>query len=118
MLNERKYEIRSAVSRRTNMPIPEDEPVFLFRAEDLYAVAVLKAYHGMCLQAEHKEAIRQRIHDFDLWRRVNPPKEPSSVRSLKPLAKGDSIKIGDDQYICTSTYENGAVVLKRVEHGD
>lgn len=81
MLNESKYEIPSAISRRTSQPIPQGEPVFLIRAKDKHAVDVLGIYMSLCQEVEHRQAVNDVIRKFVSWQHINDVKvcEPSSL---------------------------------------
>lgn len=66
------------VNRSTGKPIPDDEPVFIFRAQDRKALAALKHYRDDCEHPEQKAAIDKRIEEFTAYQKAHPDrvKEP------------------------------------------
>jgi len=74
MLNEKKYEIPAAVNKKNGKCIPDDEPVFLFRANDHQACAALMAYSIMCGFSEQRDAVTQSVIEFRKWAMENPDK--------------------------------------------
>lgn len=62
------------INRKTGEPIPDDEPVFIFRARDQHAVAVLTHYARLIINGPHghTEAVHQRMEDFMAFRDANP----------------------------------------------
>ena len=86
---ERKYDAVDGkiVNRATGKPIPDDEPIIIFRAKDPYAVMAMADYVEYCQNDLHKKVIVGRIRDFLQFARKNPDrmKEPDSDKScLKP----------------------------------
>lgn len=67
-------------NRATGEVIPDDEPVFVFRARDKHAAKVLSFYLHLCADEKHQTAIGQRISDFRAFERAHPErmKEPDS----------------------------------------
>ena len=65
----------------TGKPIPDDEPIFIFRAKDAVSEQTLHYYLTMAVTEDHKSAIRQRIQDFKDFRVNNPDrmKAPDTV---------------------------------------
>ena len=65
-MHERKYEIKDGriVKRGTLVPIPDDEPLFIFRAQDRKALAALVAYNMICDKIEQRESVTKSIIDF------------------------------------------------------
>lgn len=63
---ERKYQIVEGrlVKKSDGAPIPEDEPLFILRAKDKYALAVLLDYRRLCRSFEQKEAVAKSTIDF------------------------------------------------------
>jgi hypothetical protein len=80
---EPKYDVRdgSIINRATGEAIPDDEPVFIFRAKDIRAVGILKRYQQGCTDPAHREAISQRIADFEEFARTQygRMKEPDTT---------------------------------------
>ncbi len=71
---ERKYKIHEGklVKKSNLVPIPEDEPVFVFRAKDCKALAALVAYNMILNTLEQKEDVAKSINDFREFARKNP----------------------------------------------
>lgn len=76
MLNESKYRIEgdSLVNKKTGIPIPDDEPVLVFRAKDKRALATLVAYQVLCDFGEHRNLIGVRIEAFRQFTKDYPEK--------------------------------------------
>lgn len=79
---ERKYDAIDGkiVNRATGEPIPDDEPIIIFRAKDRKSTGMLIAYRAMCENENHKAVIDGRIEDFLDWQMRNQDltKEPDS----------------------------------------
>jgi hypothetical protein len=71
---ERKYKILDGrlVKREGEIPVPEDEPLFIFRAKDRKALAVLVAYVMIVDNLEQKAAIQTCIADFRVFQEKHP----------------------------------------------
>lgn len=79
---EPKYDVTEQgrlVNRASGQPIPDDEPVFIFRARDLFAASALNAYlRALCaadsemIGHDHRHAIRNRVRDFERFAQQNP----------------------------------------------
>ena len=73
------------VNRATGVAIPSDEPVFVLRAKDMYAIEALRAYLRECTDIRHCEAIARRIDQFERFadqhptRMKSPDTDPSCV---------------------------------------
>lgn len=55
------------VNLKTGVEIPEDEPVFLFRAKDMLAAGVIEYYAANCLDLgldEQALAVQERVREF------------------------------------------------------
>ena len=65
-MHERKYKILDGriVKRSNERPIPEDEPIFIFRAKDRKALAALMAYNMILDNLDQKESVMKSINDF------------------------------------------------------
>ncbi len=63
---ERKYKILDGkiVKRKDEVPIPDDEPLFIFRAQDRKALAALLAYRMILDNLSAKESVTKSINDF------------------------------------------------------
>lgn len=81
-MQERKYKIEDGrlVRRADGVPVPEDEPLFILRAQDRNALPVLVAYNAICQNLEHNANVTKSIKDFTDFRNSNPErmKEPDS----------------------------------------
>jgi hypothetical protein len=68
------------VNRASGEAIPDDEPVFIFRARDWFALAALHHYVDLCGITSHRRAVEVRIQDFARFKMAHPErmKEPDS----------------------------------------
>lgn len=75
-MHERKYKIKDGrlVKRSNEVPIPDDEPLFIFRAKDRKALAALVAYNSILDNLEQKAAVTETINDFRDFQERNPEK--------------------------------------------
>lgn len=77
---ERKYKIENGrlVRRADGVPVPDDEPLFIFRAQDINALPILLAYNIICKSLDHKANVVKSINDFNDFRKNHPErmKEP------------------------------------------
>lgn len=77
---EGKYDVGTGkvINRATGEPIPDDEPVFIFRAKDLKAVHALIAYRCAVDSAVIRTFVDKRIQDFHHFEARHPDrcKEP------------------------------------------
>ena len=82
---EPKYDVRDGriVNRRTGQPIPDDEPIFVFRAKDRRALTALTAYYAAITNPEHAKAVAVRIESFKAFAAAHPERmqEPDTVPS-------------------------------------
>jgi hypothetical protein len=69
------------VNRDTGKPIPDDEPVMVFRAQDKRAVPALWGYFDSCTDLAHRDVIRARISDFEKFAKehLDRMKEPDTT---------------------------------------
>ena len=81
-MHERKYKImdNQIVKRSNEAPIPNDEPVFIFRAKDCKTLPVLVAYNMILNNLEQKAEVTKSINDF----REFAEKNPSLMREPTP----------------------------------
>jgi len=65
----------------TGKPIPNDEPIMIFRGQDDLAAQVIAYYENLVATGEHKAAVESRIHDFNKFKRDHPErvKMPDTV---------------------------------------
>ncbi len=72
------------INRETGEAIPDDEPIFIFRARDKHARDVLLQYSLLVADENHRRVILQRCGHFDQFAQNHPDRmhEPDSA----PLA--------------------------------
>lgn len=72
-------------NRASGEQIPDDEPVFIFRARDVYALHALREYRGWISDAHHRAAVTGRIADFRAFAEAHPErmKEPDTAREAE-----------------------------------
>jgi hypothetical protein len=79
---ERKYDAIDGkiVNRASGKPIPDNEPIIIFRAKDLKSNVALQAYLDVLEYEVHKQVIQERIVQFEEFQASTsiPPKEPDS----------------------------------------
>ncbi len=68
------------INRATGEAIPDDEPVFIFRARDVHAIDALKLYKAQCEDEQHRDVVEERISDFRRFavQHADRMKEPDS----------------------------------------
>lgn len=73
-MHERKYKILDGrlVKKIGEVPIPDDEPLFIFRAKDRKALAPLVAYGLICDTLEQKEMVTKTVADFRAFQEKYP----------------------------------------------
>jgi len=71
---EPKYRIDGGqlVNRQSGCAIPEDEPVMIFRARDVFAASILEEYARKLPGGMHKEAASIRALQFRNWAEMHP----------------------------------------------
>ena len=75
-------------NRASGEAIPEDEPVFVFRARDALALSALVAYHKSCIEesvdAVHSDVVLCRIAHFTEFAVEHPErlKNPDTDKSV------------------------------------
>lgn len=83
-LRDEKYEIRNGkiINRSSGRPIPDGEPVFIFRAQDRKTLTALEAYILACENQSHREAVKKRYADFIRFSVKHPErmKEPDTAQ--------------------------------------
>ncbi len=81
-------DILRIVKTTTGVPIPDDEPLILFRARDQYALDTLEYYLNVCRLCGctdfHLRGIQNRINEFKAFREQHPErmKEPGVTKGL------------------------------------
>lgn len=75
-MHERKYKIKDEqiVKKSNEVPIPDDEPVFILRAKDRKALATLVAYNMILDYLDQKAEVTKSINDFRAFQENNPEK--------------------------------------------
>jgi hypothetical protein len=77
---ERKYKIEEGklVKKSNSVPIPEDEPLFILRAQDRNALPAIMAYCHLSDNLLHREEVMKSVLDFKKFATNNPErmKEP------------------------------------------
>lgn len=80
-MHERKYKIMDGriVKRSNEVPIPDSEPLFIFRAQDRKSLAALVAYNMILDNLDQKAAVTKSINDFRQFQEDHPERmgEPS-----------------------------------------
>lgn len=83
MATDSKYDIStgSFINRQSGHSIPDDEPVFIFRARDLHTVSALSLYAALCRNKAHRHQVEDQIQRFLEFQREHPDrmKEPGPV---------------------------------------
>lgn len=71
---ERKYKIvnNKLVKRDKEIPVPEDEPLFILRAKDRKALPAILAYHMILDRLDQKEAVTKCVNDFREFQEKHP----------------------------------------------
>lgn len=74
MEQEPKYDFRDGhvFNRANGEMIPEDEPVFVFRARDIHAADILRLYAGRVSDPQHLQAVLARAVQFDQFAHNHP----------------------------------------------
>lgn len=73
-----KYKVDGNITKLDGTPIPDDEPIILFRAKDKLTPQLLEAYKKMCLDSgclpQQIETLSPLIERFKSWQAANPGK--------------------------------------------
>lgn len=85
-MTERKYKIEVQdgvgvlVNKSTGRPVPDDEPLFTLRAQDVNALPTLMAYLVLCKDLYHREETQKTVLDFKNFANQHPErmKEPDA----------------------------------------
>lgn len=79
---EPKYKVQNGriVNRQSGNVIPDDEPVIILRARDVYAAPLLRDYANKLPKGTHRQAIETRAQQFENWAADHPDrmKEPDT----------------------------------------
>lgn len=70
---EPKYKIEKGkiVNRADGIAIPDNEPVFIFRAKDIKAAYAIECYSLMLNEGVHKQVVLERFEDFKRYQQEN-----------------------------------------------
>jgi len=73
-MHERKYDIKNndLVKRSNQVPVPNDEPVFIFRAKDRKALSILVAYNMILDNLDQKAEVTKSVNDFRAFQEKYP----------------------------------------------
>ena len=73
-MHERKYDIKNneLVKRSNQVPVPNDEPVFIFRAKDRKALPILVAYNMILDNLDQKAEVTKSVNDFRAFQEKYP----------------------------------------------
>lgn len=79
--NKYRFEDGKIINRATGVAIPDDEPVFVLRAQDRNALAAVAYYAGQCGDAAHFMATKDVAREFMRFREDHPDrmKEPDTA---------------------------------------
>lgn len=87
MAEDRKFKFEDGrfINRVSGEPIPDEEPVIIFRARDKHSIAVLMAYLDMAADPHHRQAIMDRLDEFSAYRAKYPErlKEPGITGHIR-----------------------------------
>lgn len=75
-MHERKYMIMDGqlVKRSNQVKVPDNEPVFIFRAKDRKALPILVAYNMILDNLDQKAQVTKSINDFRRFQEEYPEK--------------------------------------------
>lgn len=70
---EPKYKIENGkiVNRADGIAIPDNEPLFIFRAKDIKAAYAIECYSMMLDEGVHKKVVLERVDDFRKYQKGN-----------------------------------------------
>jgi hypothetical protein len=87
MAEDRKFKFEDGrfVNRVSGEPIPDDEPVIIFRARDRHALPLLMFYQSLVSDPHHVCAVQDRINEFQAFIDEFPErvKEPGVTRHIR-----------------------------------
>lgn len=71
-----KYQTDGTLTKNDGTPIPDDEPLMLFRGKDQLLPDVVEYYADMCEAAgspeEHVQTLREKADNIRAWQNDNP----------------------------------------------
>ncbi|MEO5627613.1 MAG: hypothetical protein ABIQ89_01875 [Candidatus Saccharimonadales bacterium] len=75
---DEKYQTTGDITKLDGTPIPEDEPLILFRAHDKLLLPLLEDYMKLCIDSgspeKHLGLLKQRIDAIKAWQETNTEK--------------------------------------------
>lgn len=73
-----KYQTSGDITKLDGTPIPEEEPLFLFRAQDKLLLQLLEDYMQLCIEAgspdQHLGSLKQTMDTIKAWQEANADK--------------------------------------------
>lgn len=82
------------VNSISGKPIPLDEPIFIFRAQDRKALPHLSSYKNDCANGQHAAVVSCRIGEFEQFAASHPE------RMKEPDSRPTSIVVMDEHTEC------------------
>lgn len=71
-----KYKTDGVITKIDGTPLPDDEPLILFRGQDKLLPELLKHYNQLCVQAgsppTQTQAVEERIKAIEQWQAEHP----------------------------------------------
>ena len=87
-MQEPKYRFKNGrvIKRASGEAIPEDEPVMVFRARDVWARHAIAYYAQLVRDEHHRDVVLARVNDFGRFANEFPErmKEPDTEKSEAP----------------------------------
>jgi hypothetical protein len=94
MPRDRKY---GQVTLENQRNIGADEPVFVFRYQDLFLLPILRSYRQLCVlggsPAEHIDLLDEVMDDVQRWQQLNGSKVPTSSGAQPATADPMAINV-------------------------
>jgi hypothetical protein len=90
MAEDRKFKFENGqfVNRVSGEPIPDDEPVIIFRARDRHTLPLLHFYLELVADPHHQRAVQDRIDEFAAFQKSHPVKEPGITKHIRLNSDG------------------------------
>ena len=112
-MNDPKYLTGPITNTSSGEVIPQDEPIFFFRARDKFALTALEFYWELVSDTgdqEHLEAIRQRIEEFYAFKENYPERMKRPDTDLKHQGR---FGLGEE-----TGEEVGSIAARLLKHED
>lgn len=95
MIQEPKYTVTGSaiVNRASGEVIPADEPVFIFRARDVYAASAIRRYAMEVADVTHRNIVLGRWQQFVDFARQNPTRMKQPDTAPQPSAPQPSVGV-------------------------